>query len=78
MATKEIVKVQVPLFSSVEDEGILVYNEDRSIEAILPIRSERELKQLRKEMKGEPKAYFYADTRNKMLILTGKAPWQEW
>lgn len=78
MAKEIIVKVQAPLFSSDWNDDVMVYNEDRSIMGILPLRSRKERKELRKKMKGEPKAYFYAEVRGKGLILTGIAPEQPW
>lgn len=75
-----IVKVQLPLFSSDGNAGVLVYNEDQSILQELPIRSVREVKELKRQMDGESKGYFWAriEDDGKGLILTRPAPWQQW
>jgi hypothetical protein len=75
---KFIVKVQIPLFSTHKDVGVLVYNKSRSIIEELPLRSRKELKELLKNLDGEPKGYFYAIIEGKGLILIDKAPWQNW
>lgn len=75
---KFIVKVQIPLFSTDKNVGVLVYNESRSIMEELPLRSRKELKELMKNLRGEPKGYFYAVIEGKGLILIDKAPWQNW
>lgn len=68
----EIVKIQIPIFTNAMAEA-LIYNEDRSIEVTLPIT-----KDLRKIMKKRPKAYFYAEVKNKLLHIDTEAPWQDW
>jgi len=73
-----IVKVQLPLFSSDDGFGILVYNKNRSIMQELPMRSKKEMKQLVKLIGDEMKGYFYAAKEDKGLILKGIAPWQSW
>lgn len=81
-----IVKVQKPLFSSDAYPVFLVYNEDNSIMQELPMRSQKETKQLNRYMrKGEcgemsegMKNYFYAKCERRGLILTGLAPMQNW
>lgn len=81
-----IVKVQMPLYSSDNSAGILVYDENKTIMNELPIRSEKELRELKKMMKkgvcgrvyGGMKNYFYAKKDGKGLILTGLAPEQDW
>lgn len=88
MAKKRfIVKVQLPVVSSDKEVGVLVYNEDRSIMQELPVRSKKEVKELKMLMhEGECgeiydglKNYFYAHLDNsKGLILTGLAPMQDW
>lgn len=78
MAKRFIVKVQVPLFSSDGGAGVLVYNEDHSIMREVPLRSEKERKQLIKEMDGEPKGFFWATHDGKGVILEEHAPWQDW
>jgi hypothetical protein len=78
MKKKIIVKVQVPLFSSDPDAGVLVYDKDRSFTTELPIRSRRERDEILDILGDEPKGYFYAKVDGKGLILTGKAPYQDW
>jgi len=70
-----IVKVQIPLAGSdAQAMGeALIYNEGRTIEALLPITDD-----LLEAMDGEPKAFFYAHMEGTNLLLDGPAPWQEW
>ena len=75
---KIIVKVQLPIVTNDPSAGALVYNEDRSIMADIPIRSKAERKELLKQLNDDFKGYFYARHDGKGLILTGKAPWQNW
>lgn len=55
-----IVKVQLPLYVNEprDEQEALVYNEDRSIEVMLPIDDE-----LRHAMDGQVKAFFEADVK---------------
>lgn len=81
MSKKIIVKVQLPLYSSSKDAGILVYDEEQTIMQELPMRSKKEMLELTKLIGDEMKGYFYAeaelDEKNN-LILTDIAPRQDW
>lgn len=74
-----IVKVQLPIVSTDPDVGVLVYNEDRSIMAELPMRSIKEAEILIQVLEDFPKGYFWAKLDDKGgIILVDEAPWQEW
>lgn len=73
-----IIKAQIPLFSSDGSSHVLVYNEDRSIMAELPLRSMKEAKEFKRLMDDEAKGYFYAVKDGKGIIITRPAPWQNW
>lgn len=75
---KLIVKVQVPLYSSDGNAGILVYDKNREIMTELSLRTRKERCELLRVLGGEPKGYFYAKMEDKELILMGVAPWQNW
>ncbi len=68
-----IVKVQMSLFTTASCPQVLIYNEDRTVmwQGDAP-------KGLKKLMKGEPKKFFYATTKNKNIILGEEAEWQDW
>lgn len=69
-----IVKVQLPLAGSGPTmRPVLVYNESRSIEALIPLTSD-----LLEVMNGELKAFFHAHMEGTNLFLDDPAPWQEW
>jgi len=72
-----IVKVQMPLADSRRDAQALVYNEDRSYRALVPVT--RTLSGL---MAGRPKAYLHADIvtidGSDVIEFGLEAPWQEW
>jgi hypothetical protein len=69
-----IVKVQLPLASNAPKPECLVYNEDRSVEAMLPVTNEVV------DLFGadEVKAFFYATLKGDNIELQGRAPWQIW
>jgi hypothetical protein len=73
--TKEIVKVQISLFSSEPTAQVLVYNESRShlYEGDAPA----EIVEL---MDGEPKKFFWANMPKEkgFIELLKEAPWQDW
>ncbi len=70
-----IIKVQTPIASTEMDPMAMAYNKDRTFSVFMPITPE-----LRKEMHGTPKQYFYAhyDRKNNKTMLDGKAEWQDW
>lgn len=80
MTTKEkiVIKVQLPLATNGSNDMALVYNEDRSFMQALPLRSKKELNELRNQLGDEMKGYFYAEKRDNGLIITEPAPWQSW
>lgn len=61
-----IVKVQVPLMSNSADamKRCLVYNEDRSFKDYFPID-----KNIKRAMKGRPKAFFRAGMMGDTFVL---------
>ena len=68
-----IVKVQVPLFSSKEQQQALIYNENHVVDILTPVENVLDI------MGGEPKKYFYFKRKKDgEVILLGEAPWQEW
>lgn len=77
MTDKElmIVKVQIPLSSSESEPMALVYDQSRKYEIFMPVTEE-----LKKEMSGSPKRYFYAyyDKNEKNTVLVRPAPSQSW
>jgi hypothetical protein len=68
-----IVKVQIPLATSGPISEALIYDESRTIEALLPVTDD-----LLEAMDGQPKAFFYAHMEGTNLLIDGPAPWQEW
>jgi hypothetical protein len=75
-----IVKVQTPLLSSIGVSAIievLVYNEDRSIEFVIETDA-NERKIIKKAMKGEDKAFFYACRHCEQVDFNRPAPYQGW
>ena len=71
--TQQIFKVQLPLISTDPNAGILVYNEDRSIETIVPMDEDA------KKYFTEPKSFHFGHMdKDGWLILVGEAPWQDW
>lgn len=78
MKKKIIVKVQIPLFSSDGSAGVLVYNKDQNFLQELHIGSKRERDKLLRVLDDEPKGYFYARVEGAALILTDRAPDQNW
>ncbi len=70
-----IVKVQASLATN-DPRGqlALIYNEDRTVEWCGPVSDE-----ILAQLKGEPKAFFYAFLDDKGVIqIKNPAPWQEW
>lgn len=70
---KMIVKVQLSLATSANVQQVLVYSEDRKISWEGDASRE-----IIRRMKGEPKAFFYAHIKNKVILLDDLAKWQEW
>lgn len=70
---KEIVKVQVPLNSNIDNPPALVYNKDQSI-----FQQAQLTKELSKAMGDQPKKYFYCEFKDGQLELLEEAKWQEW
>jgi hypothetical protein len=70
-----IVKVQRPVETNLPpaEHRVLVYNRDRSVEALLPVT-----KDLLQAMGEEFKQFWYAYYRGTVLHLDRLAPWQEW
>ena len=70
-----VVKVQLPLSSNNRDAGALVYNKDRTFEALISIDDE-----LVQGMEGRAKKFFEARLGDdgESLVLVGDAPEQEW
>lgn len=73
--TRLIVKVQIPLESTIEiNPPCLVYNEDRSINVLLPITPD-----VLRLMAGYPKKYFEAvirpDNQLELMKEVGPQPW---
>ena len=71
---KMIVKVQVPIFSTDNSAGCLVYDEERTFTTEIPA-TERIIKDCRDDMKN----FYFAHWRPEgVLELDGLAPWQDW
>jgi len=76
-----ILKVQIPIVTTEPDPVILVYNQDRSIEAMLPLTPK-----VRRFLKGKLKSFWVAHAVPDLKAGNGKyqicldrpAPWQEW
>lgn len=68
-----IVKVQMPLASSMEVPKILIYNKKKDVWFQFEPTREWE-----KKMAGRPKAFFYAKLVGTIIEVAGPAPWQEW
>lgn len=74
MSKREIVKVQVSIFSTDGERRVLIYNEDGSIHEEFPLTAD-----LEREMGKSLKRYFYAHvSKKKKLVLDGAAPRQAW
>jgi len=69
-----IVKVQMPLLSSSENPGMLIYNEDRSVNFIC---YDEELFQSMREAEVV-KAYFNAELQGSNLVFNSEAEEQAW
>jgi hypothetical protein len=70
-----VVKLQVPIASSDPNPQCLVYNEDRSKQWFVPIDAN-----IKRAMKGRPKAFFPAELKGKTLLLgtESEVPDQGW
>jgi hypothetical protein len=68
-----IVKVQVSMFTSAEEQTVLVYNKDKSV----MFQGEATPKVL-KMMAGRFKAFFKARMRGKEIDIIKPAKWQDW
>lgn len=64
-----IVKVQRPLFTTSNVEEVLIYNADRSVEALIDMDET-----LRERMGDSFKEYFYYTIQDSILILGKKVP----
>lgn len=72
MGSAQILKVQMPLFGAAD---ALIYNEDRSIYAMLPLQDAPELVEY---MGDSLKRYIVGAIVDGKLEINGNAPWQEW
>lgn len=71
-----IVKVQLPLSSSGPCE-VLVYSKNKLLEFVIEPDA-AELKVIKKAMKGEDKAFFYACEHCEQVLFDEPAPDQNW
>lgn len=79
MPTEFIVKIQKPIASNHPEAIWLIYNQDRSVHALL---AERDVpRTLKRDMRSSHKAFYYAVAAPHQpgdLEIKRKAPWQEW
>lgn len=68
-----IVKVQLPIAGNGHLDDVMVYNENKTIMMITPAP-----RGMRRRMRGELKAYFYAHVEKGWVVIDEKAPWQDW
>lgn len=68
-----IVKVQLPLYTNEPQPMVLIYNEDRSIEGMVPYD-----KATKKMLGRKPKQYYYAIVTGENVGLIKRAPDQDW
>jgi len=70
-----IVKVQLPIISTVKKPLAIVYNKDRSYNVLMEITEDLLL-----SMNGKLKEFFFAeyDKENNNTVLDRVAPWQDW
>lgn len=74
---RHTLKLQRPLFGNGDPGEILIYNEDRSIEQLIPLNAD----ELGHVFGDEPKVYFLADVPvNKpgLIKLIKRLPEQDW
>lgn len=70
--TKQIFKVQKPLATNDVQPKALVYNEDRSVECMIPMA---ELpNRVSNRLVDKPKAYFYGENTEAGVWFFGDAP----
>lgn len=75
---KEIVKVQIPVYTEEVNPYALIYNKDRSLQITPPVE---QVNKYFDHEKGETKIFMWADidSEKEILHLSGmKAPWQDW
>jgi hypothetical protein len=69
-----VFKVQITLASNLPRRDIYVYNKDKSIVYLTEYT-----KELQQALADEPKSYWFGYVNaEKRIVLTSKAPWQEW
>ncbi len=75
-----IVKVQVPIVSSEPRPMVLIYDQRRTVEQLLPLS-----RAVKRALAGDLKSFWYAHTipdpsvpRGVVVSLDARAPWQEW
>lgn len=70
-----IVKIQLPLATNDPDPKVLVYNEKRSFQAMLPVTDE-----IKRAMCGDVKAFFSIEYNlgTKQITHMKREKWQEW
>jgi hypothetical protein len=73
MAQKQmIVKVQVSV-AGTRGSRTLIYNESRDVQYEQETNDDVLL-----IMAGRPKAFFYAEVKDKKIHINNEAPWQDW
>lgn len=68
-----IIKIQASLFSSVEEQQVLIYDEDKDIKF-----QENMSEQMENLMRGRKKVYFHAKMNGGKLEILEEAPDQDW
>lgn len=68
-----IVKVQISLFTSEGAPQVLIYNKDESV-----MYTGDAPKDIKKKMRGQFKAFFFAEIKRRKLTLYNRAPAQSW
>lgn len=68
-----IVKVQVSMFTSADNQRVLVYNKDKSV-----MFEGRATKKVISMMSGRFKAFFKARVKDNNVELIKPAKWQDW
>jgi len=74
-----IVKVQLPILTIGAGEfvEVLVYNRDETLSFVIEAEG-KEFRRIKKAMKGEDKAFFYACKHCEQVDFNRPAPWQDW
>lgn len=75
---KEIVKIQLPLYTEEVNPWALIYNADRSLQITPPVE---QVSKYFDHKKNETKIFMWADIdkEKETLHLSGmRAPWQDW